>query len=188
MAKIVVEEQKEFAVLPADSILHLKVDELKVKEVDGQNGKWEKLEFTFKILGIQAVGDGSPVEDYENLISTKIWGSVPFRLTDSPENRLRQWAEAILGIELGVGYELDTDHFERREVRGVTTTYNKRSVNPKTGQPFKAHQIDSLLPKAGGYAAAAPAPAAANPWETPVVAPVNDPWATPGVDPDEPPF
>lgn len=151
MPKITVQEHKDLTLLPPDSIVHLKIDELTTREMDGRNGKWEKLEFKFKILGVQAVGDGSSPEDYADVIGSPIWGSVRYVLTESPENRLRQWAEAILGIEMGVGFELDTDLLLNRECRGLTIQYAKRTTNPATGQPFMGHQIDSLLPKANQF-------------------------------------
>lgn len=192
MPKITVEEQKDFSVLPPDSILHLKVDELEVRDVDGKFGPWQKLEFTFKILGIQVIGDGSPVEEYEDLIASKIWGSVPFKITESDENQLRQWAEAILGIEMGLGFELDTDDLLGRECRGVTGQYTRKKVNKQ------AHQIESLLPKANQPGAARPQQAQAqNPWGTPAqpspAASAANPFAgsstsaQPAWD-DEPPF
>lgn len=150
MAKLIVEEQKEFSVFPPDSILLLKVDELEVKDVQGRNGDWQKLEAKFKVLGIQTVSEGSP-EDYEDMIAGPIWGSVPMRLTDNPENKLRLWAEAILGIQLGIGFELDTDLFLNRQCRGITGQYEKRTVNPQTGKNFKAHQIVALLPWESSY-------------------------------------
>lgn len=167
MAKITVQEQKDLTVLPIDSIVHLKVDELKIREVDGRHGKWEKLEFKFKILGIQATGDGSPVDQYEDAIASPIWGSVPYRLTDSAENKLRQWAEAILGIEMGVGFELDTDLLLGRECRGITSQYDKRAKDAQ-GNPIKAHQVDSLLPRGNLPQAASHSPSQPS---------VQDPWA-----------
>lgn len=168
MAKIVMEEQEDYPVLPADSILFLKIDNTEVRQVSGRNGDWEKLEFTFKILGIQACGDGGPTERFDSLVTSKIWGSVPFRLTESAENKLRLWLEAIFKMELQVGFELDTDYLVGKEVRGITSTYDKKSIDPKTGQPFKAHQITSLLPMGGDIPQAA-APAA-DPWATPAAA------------------
>jgi hypothetical protein len=185
MAKIVLEEQPEFLVLPEESILSLKVDDLRTEERNGRNGTWTKLELTFKILGIQVIGDGSPTENYESMIGQKIWGSVPFRLTDSPENKLRLWCEAILGMELGVGFELDTDYLLSKEVRGVTSTYEKRNIDPKTGKPFRAHQIEYLLPKGAGTGVA---------FGQPQAAPAQDPWASApvvaggGAFPEEAPF
>jgi hypothetical protein len=171
MAKIVLEEQPDFAVLPADSILDLVIEEATVQTVEGRNGPWQKVEVKFKILGIQATGDGSPVENYDSLVTQNIWGSVPFRLTDAAENKLRLWAEAIFQMELGAGFELDTDMFVRRQVRGVTATYDTKSKDPSTGLPFKRHKVDALLPKGGGTGAptltavpAAPVAAPADPW------------------------
>lgn len=147
MAKITMEEAKDFALLPKDSIVNLKITEAVIKEVQGQRGPWEKLEITFEILGIQATGDGSDPAQYQSVIGSKIWGSIPFRLNDSAENKLRIWSEAILGMELGIGFELDTDYFVGRQVRGLTGQYDKRNRDAQ-GNPFKGHQIDSLLPAA----------------------------------------
>lgn len=154
MAKITMEEAKDLALLPKDSIVNLQVTEAVIKEINGQYGPWEKLQLTFKVLGIQATGDGSPVEDYAAVIDSKIWGSIPFKLNDSAENKLRIWTEAILGMDLGIGFELDTDYFVGRQVRGITNQYEKRNRDAQ-GNPFKGHQIDSLLP-AGAPVAQAP--------------------------------
>lgn len=166
MAKITMEEAKEFALLPVDSIVNLKVTEAVIREVNSGRNPWEKLEITFEILSIQATGDGSPIENYQAAIGSKIWGSVPFKLTDSAENKLRLWTEAILGMELGLGFELDTEYFIGRTVRGITGQYDKRNKDA-TGRPFKGHQVDSLLaatpsapaPQAPNYAAAPTSPA-----------------------------
>src|SRR5689334_20568846 len=95
MAKITMEEQDEIRTFPADTILELKIEAADVETVQGRNGDWQKVAFKFKILGIQVIGDGSSPALYENWITQNIYGSVPFRFTDSPENKLRLWAEAI---------------------------------------------------------------------------------------------
>lgn len=185
MAKIVMEEYEEFPVLPADSIITVKVDDISVKEMQGQRGTWQKAEFKFKILGV-------PGPEYDNLISQIIYGSVPFRFTESPDNKLRQWVEAIFGMELSAGFELDTDLLLGRECRAVISNYDKRAIDPRTGRPFKAHQVDALLARGGSAAgggvsqapamagAGAPAQAAPNPWTAPP--------ATSGGWSEEPPF
>lgn len=189
MARTTMTEVEEYPVLPDDSILLLKVEKSEVREVQGQRGNWEKLNFEFKILDIQVVGDGSPKEEYESLLGQKTYGSVSFRLTSSPENKLRQWAEAILGMELAVGFELDTDLLDRRQVRGVTSTYATKTVNPATGEPYRRHQIASLLP-VGEIASLAPS---TDPWaSTATVATTTPaPPAAPsqgGIWDEEPPF
>jgi hypothetical protein len=153
MAKLVAEEHKDFLLLPADSILFLKVADCEVREVErrsGSGGSWQKIEFTFNITGIQHVGDGSDPSEYSEIVGTKIWGSAPFRLTDSEENKLKRWVEAILGVQVTVGFELDTDYLVNRECRGTTTQYEKKNINHVTGLPYKGHQIQDLLPKGGG--------------------------------------
>jgi hypothetical protein len=179
MAKIVMEEQDTILTFPVDSILELKIEEAVTETVQGRGGEpWTKVKFKFKILGIQAIGDGSPKEPYENWITKYIYGSVPFRLTDSPENKLRIWAEAIFRQELGLGFELDTDMFVGRQVRGLTSQYDAKAKDAN-GVPFKRAQIETLLPFGGGAApttGAATAPAAADPW--------GDSWGKG----DEPPF
>lgn len=179
MAKTTVEHQEEYPTLPDESIVVLKIEGCEVKEVQGRNGTWDKLEVTFRLQGVQAVGDGGNPDNYSKLIDEKIWGSVPFKLTDSPENRLRGWAEAILQTELPLGFELDTDFFDGRLVRGITNTYEKRSINQRTGKPFVAHQIRDLLPMGGNFTA--PAPVTSDPWAQPAgqATAANDPWASP---------
>lgn len=189
MAKLVVEEQKEYPTLPADSIVHLKVEDVEMRTVQGNRGPWDKLEFKFKVLGIQALpaGGGVPA-NYENLIGENIYGSTSTKLTDSQENKLRLWSEAILNRPLELGFELDTDYFLGREVRGVTSTYDKRAINPATQKPFVGHQVASLLPMGAGGGGVVPGgqpqPQQAPPsaWGTPGVqqqpqAPQQDPWA-----------
>jgi len=147
MPKIQVEEQVDFPTLPDDSIVHVKLESSETREVQGNRGPWTKIEFKFKILQVLAVqAPGDHPNNYANLVGQYIYGSCPFRLTDGEENKLRLWSEALLNRPLGIGFELDTDYLTGNECRAVTSTYDKRNINPKTGQPFKAHQVASLLP------------------------------------------
>lgn len=196
MAKIQMEEQQEYSVLPVDSIVHLRIEEVEVVDVNGKNGTWQKLNFTFKIVNILATGDGSPVDGYDDAKSGKIWGSVPFKMTTSPENRLRQWVEAVYGMELAVGFELDTDLLIGKQVRGITSQYTSKAGYPR-------HQIESLLPYGQGASPVANSvpqnqyaiPQAQYPTAAPGVIPqqqgapepVSNPWGN-GHYSDEPPF
>lgn len=166
MARITMEEYEDRPSLPGDSIVLLKVQEIGVREIKStrDNSSWQKLEWKFKILDIQAVGDGSPKEYYEALIGTSLYGSTPFRLNNGAENKLKNWAEAVLGMEMPIGFDLDTDLLENKQVRGITGTYDKRTNDPKTGLPAKGMNIDSLLP-IGGSVLNQAAPAAASPWD-----------------------
>lgn len=177
MAKITLEEAQEFAVLPADSIVDLKIEEVNVRDNARPDGTtWQSLDFRFKILGIQATGDGSPVSAYDSLVTQDIYGGAGFRLTDHAENKLRQWCEAIFQMPLEKGFELDTDMLAGRRVRGVTTQY-------KTKVGYDRHKVDSLLPKAGESGPAVQPVAA-----TQSSAPAQDWGFQVAAKTDEPPF
>lgn len=146
MPKIVMTEAEEFTVLPENTIITIRVDETEVKTVPGKNGEWEKLEVKFHIL--QAPPQFKDAED------SPIWGSVPFRLTEHPDNKLRQWVEALLGVELGVGFELDTDMLVGRQAKAIVSNWERR--NGGVG-----HQVDALIP------ISAPVPSQATPAAAP---------------------
>lgn len=183
MAKITLDEQETILTFPTDSILELKIEEATVRTVQGRNGDWQKVEFKFKVLGIQALGDGSrDFDPYDNWITKDIYGSIPFRLTNSPENKLRIWAEAIFRQELGLGFELDTDLFVGRKVRGLTSRYESKARGAD-GAPLYRHQIETLLPASDQAQPAAPVVSGA-----PTAGPsTGDPWGN-NWKSEEPPF
>lgn len=165
MAKITMTEAQDLTILPADTVIKVTIDSTKVKDVQGERGDWQKIEFKFTI-------NEAPGEYDEALRGTPIWGSVAFRLTESPDNKLKQWTEAILGIELSAGFELDTDMFVGRKVRAVVGNYDKKNGG-------KGHQVSALLPLRAGEGLATVGAGAA-PTGTPAVA--SGGWS------DEPPF
>jgi len=135
------EEATTFETLPVDAIIQVEVEDITEKFVEGKNGKegWNKLEFKFLITGLP-----SALQDqYESLIGSRIWGSVSARFTTHDDNKLRQWAEALLGISVNEpGFELDTDILVGRKARGVVSQYTKRDGTA-------AHQIAGLLSPTG---------------------------------------
>lgn len=62
----------------------------------GETGSFSKWSWEFKIT------DG----DYANLHA---YGDTDAKVTNRADDTVRQWAETLLGRELGVGEELDTD-------------------------------------------------------------------------------
>lgn len=156
MAKITLEEAPEFDVFPEETVLRVRVEENEIREFDGSNGKWEKLNFKFKVVQVFD-------PQYKHMEGIPIFGGVPFRLTDHEDNQLKQWVEALLGLdELGVGFELDTDDLVGREARAITGTYTKK------GTTQVRHTVASLLPLSddagsvvGAGVAPEPEPAAA---------------------------
>lgn len=144
MAKISMEEAKDWTVLPEGTIITVKVLAEETEELEGKYGPWTKLNITFEILDAPAPYNGS-----DDVIGSKIWGGIPFRFEDDPENPLKNWAEAILGFDLSgnLGFELDTADFVGRQCRAVIRTFTKR--NGKEG-----HGVDALLPLGSGQTAA----------------------------------
>lgn len=133
MAKITLEEAPEFDVFPEETVIQVRVEETEVREFQGQNGPWEKLNFKFEVVKVF-----DPA--YKHMEGETIYGGVPFRLTDHEDNQLRQWIEALFGLdELGIGFELDTDDLEGREARAITGTYIKK------GTTSVRHTVDSLI-------------------------------------------
>ena len=140
MAKATLEEAREFQTMAPETIVGLRVKGDEIIELDGKYGPWEKLEVEFEIIDAP--------DPYKDLIGERIWGGIPFRFEDDPENALLQWTEAILGFSVlgNLGFQLDTDDWRGKECRGVTGTYTKRDGNER-------HKIESLLPAAGGVEA-----------------------------------
>ena len=134
MPTITAKGGEDFTVLPKDSIVVVQVNSTKVEDVPGKDGKdsWEKLDFEFTI-------DHVPMDEYGDAQGQKIWGGVPFRLTDHPDNRLKQWVEALLGIEVAKGFELDTDMLLGRQARAIVDNYPRKAGGT-------AHKVGALLP------------------------------------------
>lgn len=142
MAKFTLEEaNSDFLTLPEDAIVQVIVDSVEERHVPGKDGGsgWDKLNFRFKILELPTALE----EEYSPLIGSTIFGSVSARLTSHPDNKLRQWAEALLDLgELEAGFELDTDMLVGRKARGVVGQWVRKSDQQVN------HQIKGLLPLA----------------------------------------
>ena len=188
--KLTVKKHVDLETIPTDSILICKVDgPPKIEDVTGERGTWQKVNFRFKILGFQVLGDGSHPSTWEEMVGKNIFGSVSAYLSDGADNKLRQWVQAILAMDIGLGFELDLDYLEGRQVRVVTSQYTKKDKTVR-------HQAGSLLPigehrpvyygDAPGAAATPVQTANPDPWATspspqfatPMVGPA-DPWAEP---------
>lgn len=144
MPKAALEEAKDWTVLPADTIITVKVLDAAAEVLDGKYGEWTKLNVTFEILDAP-----EPYASKPDVIGSKIWGGVPFRFEDDPDNPLKNWTEAILGFDISgqLGFELDTDDWIGRKCRAVVRTFTKK--NGKEG-----HGVDALLPLGSGTVAA----------------------------------
>lgn len=135
MAKITLqtnEPKKDFPLLPEDSLHEVQVTGIKQKVLPAKGDRPEKtmldFEFTIKTPG-----------EWED---KRIWGSVALWFSMSPQCRLRNWVQSILGTELEPGYELDTDDLIGRNAR-ITVQY-RHGTGAYEGRTFQ--QVGDVLP------------------------------------------
>ncbi|GAB3863277.1 hypothetical protein GCM10028801_30520 [Nocardioides maradonensis] len=101
MPRATLAEEAEFK-LPKDEPLPAELSSVEVKHLEGtstRTGKdysFDKWIWEFKII------DGP----YAGL---RAWAETEDRLTTHPDNKVRQYAEALLGAEFEIGQDLDTD-------------------------------------------------------------------------------
>ena len=138
-------ERTEPDLIPADTILTVKVESIEPREWSSATGPIHKLSFKFLILDL-------PREAGVEWIGRTVYGSVFDRFEDHPDNELKQWVEALLGgIEITSGFELDTDQLIGRKARAVIEHYPRKVGG--TGQ-----SVGALLPIASAAPLASPAP------------------------------
>lgn len=140
MPKMVLEEVKEYGVLPDETIVLIEVQDVRERPFQPKDGSegWIKLEFKCVIRDIpERLKDD---EAYQELMGSTIWGSTSNKFTMHPDNKLRRWSEALLNMgELDAGFELDTDLLIGRQAKAVTGSYARRDGT-------RRHQIDDMLP------------------------------------------
>jgi hypothetical protein len=68
-----------------------------------------RVEFRFKLI----TDDDDP-HDGED-----IWGNTSDKFVDHPNCKLKSWSEAILGMKIPPGYNLETDHLLSRECQVI---------------------------------------------------------------------
>jgi hypothetical protein len=86
--------------LPKDVPLPAELTAVSVREIpyvkDGEKKTFTKWEWEFKITEGEYAG-------------LRAWGDTDPRLTNHPDNKVRQWAETLRGREFEMGEGLDTD-------------------------------------------------------------------------------
>jgi len=139
-------EEPEFVLLPEDTLLRCRLNAVNPKEVPyrdkntGEQKTFTKWEWEFQVI------EGEFAEK-------KIWGETNDKLTTHPDNKPRNWAEAILGQELDLGMEFDTD-----DIVGLiadVTVYHHHYT--KNGEDRTIAKIQDVLP-AGKLSSAADPP------------------------------
>lgn len=135
-------EESTFAgYIDDDSIYAANVVGVKLVEkpyTDDDGNKVKKIEFKFALIDEDGPHDGD-----------NLWGETPPRFNTHPECKLRNWASAILGSDLPVGYRLDTDVLVGNVVRVVI---GKKEYNDKDGNPKTRNLVKDVMPTADNMA------------------------------------
>jgi hypothetical protein len=141
MPKTTNTEESEYA-LPAEEPLPARLDSVEVKTInfekkDGHGNKtgvmdsFDKWVWTFKITG----------GDYAGL---KAYGETEDRMSTRADNKVRAWAEALLGKTFDVGEGLDTD-----DLIGLSAIVTVRHDEPRAkrdGTMFYGCPVDDVFP------------------------------------------
>lgn len=99
MPKSTLSEEAEFK-LPKDEPLVCQLNKVEVKTINykknGEDRSFDRWIWEFEVI------DGP----YAGL---RAWAETEDRLTTHPDNKVRQFAEALIGAEFEIGQDLDTD-------------------------------------------------------------------------------
>lgn len=113
-------EMEEVEVLPElaeDEIFEAEVVNIQIKDTpfhedkdDPNSPLQRKMEFKFVIHA----------EEFSENDKRNIWGQTGVKLTNHPDNKLRQWCTTLLGVEeIPIGYVLNTDTLLSKRCRIV---------------------------------------------------------------------
>ncbi len=103
---------------------------------DPDKGKKVQLNFKFSIIDPQGTFD-----------ERWVWGNTSDYFTTSPTNKLRQWAQAILDVDvLPEGYALETNDFAGRQVRVIVGAKEKRDGSGLTNLVTELRPTKSTAP------------------------------------------
>ena len=154
MPKTTMEEEALYK-LPADvpmeaALVSVKERVIPFKNKKGQDDSFTKWEWEFEILEGEYAG-------------LHAWGDTEDRLTTREDNKVRQWAEVLLGREFELGEGLDTD-----DLLGLTCvlTVKNTPYEKKDGNVSYLCPVDQLFPKGS---------LPADPWGS---ATADGPWAS----------
>jgi hypothetical protein len=95
-----------------------------------------------------------------------VWGETGVKLINHPNCKLFTWSQAVLGFDLPVGYQFDTDDLDRRPCRiliGAREGTNKRN------EPQTYNYVEEVLPAAADATAPVGVAAGASDLEEPFV-------------------
>jgi hypothetical protein len=142
---LVENENVEFEVIPANTVLEATLEEVIVKdsfwdidESDPSKGKKKQVSFKFKV---------SEEGEYKNRV---LWGNTPTTFTTHPDCKLRVWVMEILGQDdLAADFTFDTEHLEGLPVKIVV---GNREGKHQDGSPKRSDYAEGVIRMESGVA------------------------------------
>lgn len=132
-------EHVEDLTIPEDTLLRAQLIEIKLREFeftrDGEKKTGRVFAWWFEVT------------QEGKWKGRKVSGETDARITDHPRNKLRQWAETLLGRELGEGVQLNTD-----DLLGLPAEISIRHEKDRKDPAKFYERVDELLPVTGGFA------------------------------------
>ena len=135
MPKAIVEEQEQWKLphqepMPATLVSVVEKSFSGVSQKTGKEWSITKWTWEWDITG----------GDYAGL---KAWGDTDPKMTNHPDDKVRQWAETLLGVELDMGDGIDTD-----DLLGLSGLIlcNNTEEKKKDGTPFFKSEVVNVLP------------------------------------------
>lgn len=119
--------------LPAGVLLKARLESFEVKEIPftdrktGEAKSFNKIEWIFKIIDGEFQGK-------------EVRGETSAYLTDHPENRFRNWAEALLNRSLDLGFVLD-----ETDLQGGTALITVKYVEDRKDSDKKWPRVDDVI-------------------------------------------
>lgn len=135
MPTLIVEKSDFAGYLPDDTVVGAEVVSIKLEEKpyfeDDGVTPVRRLVFRFVIREPGHTHDGTPIR-----------GETPNRFTLHPNNKLKNWAEAIEGVQYPEGYSFDTDVLQGKPCRIVIghKTYEK------DGETKESNFVKDVMP------------------------------------------
>lgn len=119
--------------LPAGVLLKARLDTFDVKEIPftdkktGEQKSFNKIEWIFKIIDGEFSGK-------------EVRGETGAYLTDHPENKFRNWSEALLNRSLDLGFVLD-----ETDLLGGTALITVKYVEDRKDSDKKWPRVDDVI-------------------------------------------
>lgn len=139
MGKYTVEDAPDLTI-PEDTIVRARLQEVKEKTIEWKDKKTGEpkeatlLEWWWEVID-ERVGEGM----YQG---RKIKGECDARLTNHERNKFRNWSEAILGRELGVGMGVDPEEDLVGLVAEISISHRKYMKNK---EERIAEEVDEVM-------------------------------------------